>query len=386
MPKWNLNHIPSEAKDLFSDEVVPLVKAKVGTMAPWATINLKDLQIIVDGVYGQDVYDLQAGDAWTGLMSYRLQSWRNRFASKASEAVARYFEDPKNNLLTAEARLEAVMKWLAFEGTEGEETAAYQFKKCVYDEDDIRRTRAHDPPHKQPIGAMILSLQAVEHALREYEDDGTRDEGGAGQFLFDNYGDCTTVKEVNGCTTRTFDPRASRYIAPIRGLEERHWKKIFHDAQEVLAKTPKGRKKGRGSASTLSSEADHEHQYVKEFVIKLDSELSGSSDDGDDAEDSDARRRGSRDVQGSDSAMGDSDKENMDPRAPEYPVFRKIVDVLYGLSRRLRALSKTQTSSGEKGLGIREMPHLPGLQELQRLTELPEDIKDVKDAPAILLM
>ncbi|KAG6808920.1 hypothetical protein H0H92_002376 [Tricholoma furcatifolium] len=299
---------------------MPLVKAKVGTMAPWATINLKDLQMIVDGVYGWDVYGLQVGDAWTGLLAQLIC-----FQSKSCSYLMLYFDDPKNNLLTAEARLEAVTKWLNFEGTEGEETAVYQFKKCVYDEDNICQTRAHDSLHKQPIGAMILSLQVVEHVLREYEEDGTRDKGGAGQFSFDNYGDCTTVKEVNGHTTKTFDSRAS--------LEERHWKKIFHDAQEVLANNPKGRKKGRGSASTLSSEVDHENQYVKTFIIKSDSELSGSSNDGDDAED--ARRHGSRDVQGSgswcalllkfglidstsghaDSAMGDGDKENMDPRA-----------------------------------------------------------------------
>ncbi|KAG6806456.1 hypothetical protein H0H92_011270, partial [Tricholoma furcatifolium] len=261
--KWNLNHIPTDAKDVFSDKVVPLVKAKVGTMEPWASIDLKGLQKIVDDVFGDEGYELSAGDAWTSLISYRLQSWRNRFAAKARKAVARYFDDPQNNLQTAEARLEAVKEWLDFEGADGEGTAPYQFKKCIYDEDNICRTRgfcqapfiietfalahlkyinsvvvlwADDPPHKQPIGAMILSLQAVEHALRQYEEDGFCDEGSTAQFSFDNYSDCTLVQEVNGRSIQTFDPRASRYIAPIHdGFEERHWANIFRNAQEVLA-------------------------------------------------------------------------------------------------------------------------------------------------------
>ncbi|KAG6807050.1 hypothetical protein H0H92_008994, partial [Tricholoma furcatifolium] len=65
--KWNLNHIPADAKDVFSDKVVPLVKAKVGTMEPWASIDLKGLQKIVDDVFGDEGYELSAGDAWTGL-------------------------------------------------------------------------------------------------------------------------------------------------------------------------------------------------------------------------------------------------------------------------------------------------------------------------------
>ncbi|KAG6824705.1 hypothetical protein H0H92_006092, partial [Tricholoma furcatifolium] len=356
--KWNLSHIPAEAKIKFSEEVVPSAKAVVGTLSPWATIDSKSLQKIMNEVFGEGVYEVRTGDAWNGLLSYRIQSWRNLFATKASLAVARYFDDPSHGLTTAEARLEAVKWWLDFQGEEGKETAPYQFKKCVEDEDEgVRRARgfcqapfvietfalahldyikpefwpqANDLPQKRPIGAMILSLQAVEHALREYEDNGNRNEGVAGQFSFDNYGDCRVFTDVKGRSVKKFVPRASRYIAPIKNLKVGHWVKILRDAQAILAEIPKGRKKGRKSSSTESLDAMDVEQHVKAFVVESDSQLSGSSDEGSESDGDKLKEQGlglshlafvyrapansfSNPAESS-SECGDSNKENWDPR------------------------------------------------------------------------
>ncbi|KAG6914488.1 hypothetical protein DXG01_016962 [Tephrocybe rancida] len=198
--KWNLTHLPLDTSTKFMNEVVPLAKEKVGTLAPWANLSSAELQKIIDMVYGVGAYTVQGGDVWNGLISYRLQSWRNGFATAAINVVESYFDDPDNRdiLSTPENRRKAVDWFLDWQGKEGQETAPYQWKQCVDRSDGSRRKRgfceapfivhtfavAHlsfvtppdleDPESELPVGALILSLQAVEHALKEYQKDGTR--------------------------------------------------------------------------------------------------------------------------------------------------------------------------------------------------------------------
>ncbi|KAG6805002.1 hypothetical protein H0H92_001218, partial [Tricholoma furcatifolium] len=114
-----------------------------------------------------------------------------------------------------------------------------------------------------PIGAIILALQAVcslplqsttsntvfkvEHALKQYELDGTRrvDTSKKGEFSFDNYGDTSVLKRnPGGRMVDTFEPRASRYIASVRNLDRmKHWGPILEEAcQIVLERKAKGRR------------------------------------------------------------------------------------------------------------------------------------------------
>ncbi|KAG6818584.1 hypothetical protein H0H92_002606, partial [Tricholoma furcatifolium] len=66
--KWNLYHLPQGTSDAFSDQVVPLVKAKVGTLEPWANLTIEDIQAIIDMVYGAGVHIVEAGDVWSTLV------------------------------------------------------------------------------------------------------------------------------------------------------------------------------------------------------------------------------------------------------------------------------------------------------------------------------
>ncbi|KAG6806524.1 hypothetical protein H0H92_011025, partial [Tricholoma furcatifolium] len=300
--KWNLYHLPQGTSDAFSDQVVPLAKAKVGALAPWANLTIEDIQAIVDMVYGSGVHVVEAGDVWSTLISYRIHNWRNGFASEACKAVDAYFNDPDNFevLGTAEARLEAVKGWLDWQGEEGQETAPYQFKECREGSDGHRKKRgfcesafivhtfalAHiyficppdpqSPEDDMPIGAIILALQAVEHALKQYELDGTRrvDTSKKGEFSFDNYGDTSVPKRnPGGRMVDTFEPRASRYIASVRNLDRmKHWGPILEEAcQIVLERKAKGRR-GRKSHGTshASLKPEPSKPVVKEFIIISD--------------------------------------------------------------------------------------------------------------------
>ncbi|KAG6821710.1 hypothetical protein H0H92_001280, partial [Tricholoma furcatifolium] len=66
--KWNLKHLPSvELRDKFSDIAVALAKQKAGTLKPWAGLSVRDVQEIIDTVFGEDEYVVSSGDVWTGL-------------------------------------------------------------------------------------------------------------------------------------------------------------------------------------------------------------------------------------------------------------------------------------------------------------------------------
>ncbi|KAG6883646.1 hypothetical protein C0992_008228, partial [Termitomyces sp. T32_za158] len=300
--KWNLNHLPPGTASKFTSNVVPLVKEKVGTLAPWANLSTPQLQSIIDTVYQDGSYNVEGGDVWHGLVSYRLQSWRNGFATAASSIVKELFEDQDNrgSFDTPEARHSAVQWWLDWKGQEGEETAPYLFRKCVDGEDGCRRkhgfcespfivhtlARAHlafvrpqnpqDLVENLPVGALILALQAVHHALKEYEKDGYRqvDTSRNGDFSFDNYGDTTTRQcTKGGRIIDKFNPRASRWIAPVKNLKTKHWERILHDANEVLKDLSKTRRRTARSTSHASSEHDSV-ATIKEFILISDSDLS----------------------------------------------------------------------------------------------------------------
>lgn len=57
---------------MFTDSVVPLAKLKAGTLAPWAGLDRKQVQKIVDVVFGEGEYVVEDGDVWCGLVSISI--------------------------------------------------------------------------------------------------------------------------------------------------------------------------------------------------------------------------------------------------------------------------------------------------------------------------
>ncbi|KAG6898012.1 hypothetical protein C0992_007008, partial [Termitomyces sp. T32_za158] len=81
-------------------------------------------------------------DSTLGQISYRISTWRNGFLSAADAAVKALFTDPDNydHFQMPEACKEAVKWWLDFQGPEDEETAPYQFKKCIENSGERRKS------------------------------------------------------------------------------------------------------------------------------------------------------------------------------------------------------------------------------------------------------
>ncbi|KAG6898429.1 hypothetical protein C0992_004140 [Termitomyces sp. T32_za158] len=301
--KWTHNHLPPNTDDKFKNDVLPLVKEKVGTLAPWSNLPSTELQNIVDRVYGINVYDIDDNPAWAGLVSYRIQSWRNRFAQKAIEAVKMLFDNPDyiNDYGTPEGRRVAVAWWLDWQGPKHKQSAPYQWRKCIDDEDGqrhkqgfcktplivytfahahlayIRTPNVDNLDEDLPAGALILSLQAVEHALKEYLATGTRKT--LGDFSFDNYGDRTVSKEMtNGQFIDRFDPRATRYMATIKNFDrKKYWGPMLREANEILSGSSKGQGRKARSVSQASPEPDTPQAEEVYFL----SDRSWESDSGD---------------------------------------------------------------------------------------------------------
>ncbi|KAG6825657.1 hypothetical protein H0H92_002926 [Tricholoma furcatifolium] len=298
--KWNENHLPAGAKEHFKSEVGLMAKERTGILSPWANLSSDDLQDIVDEVYWSGTYTVEMGDAWHGL------NWCNTFAGAVMEAVKRTLED-LNSFEDAAARLVAVNFWLDFCGEKDEEITPYQFKKCVEGQDKKWHTKLRDssyyfgfrqspliietfanahfqwmqnpqaggPADEKPIGALILSLQAQDYNMK------WTDISHRWSMPFESMKKMEIVakdlRHIKGRQTERFIHRATRYMVPMKQLTERHWKSIYSDMQDISNEKPRNQRKARGS-SQMTSEADHEI-FKKDFVIKSDSELSGSDDD-----------------------------------------------------------------------------------------------------------
>jgi len=70
--RWKIRHLPSGTDKKFTDSVVPLAKLKAATLAPWAGLNHKQVQEIMDIVFDQGKFVVTDGDAWCGLVSFLI--------------------------------------------------------------------------------------------------------------------------------------------------------------------------------------------------------------------------------------------------------------------------------------------------------------------------
>ncbi|KAF7348717.1 hypothetical protein MVEN_01390600 [Mycena venus] len=89
--KWTLRDLPAGTAAEFSNEVVPLACEQAGVIAPWDGLTQKQIQRIVDRVYGEGVHKVTEDGVWAGLIEYRLYDWRGGFGTQAVNGVEMYF-------------------------------------------------------------------------------------------------------------------------------------------------------------------------------------------------------------------------------------------------------------------------------------------------------
>ncbi|KAG6852482.1 hypothetical protein C0991_011592 [Blastosporella zonata] len=279
--KWTLSHLPNGTSDNFTNLVLPRVRRINSCLAPWTTLLTQQLQDIVDDVFGEGAQHVSDDvNVWKGLTSYRLNNWRNGFITVACTIVKTLFFNIDD--FPDEKAIKRAVKWYAhvhtLKTTAGKlKTAAYQwqqwednsrykkgFTQCSLiietlaeahlDNIDVQPSK-RDNIKELPVGALIHSLQAVEHALKEYKT-GTCviNKTARGHYSADNYGDRKECKvDAQGSPLIKEDACASRYIRTIKAFQEKHWDIIFEEAGEhLLCLSPRCGKKLTSSSHSSS--------------------------------------------------------------------------------------------------------------------------------------
>lgn len=72
--KWRLNHLPPGTDTAFTNDLVPLAKAKAGEQVhAWSELGIQQIQKLLDDVYGPGCHTVVANDVWCGLVSNDIQ-------------------------------------------------------------------------------------------------------------------------------------------------------------------------------------------------------------------------------------------------------------------------------------------------------------------------
>ncbi|KAG6808425.1 hypothetical protein H0H92_004154 [Tricholoma furcatifolium] len=291
--KWNLKHLPSvELRDKFSNIAVALAKQKAGTLKPWAGLSVRDVQDIIDTVFGEDKYVVSSGDVWTGLCAYRLNDWRAGFIISARGLVKSFFEGNAHSFPNKKSIRRAVKFYTKWHGKDLMRTAACHWQRWTSKKDKqnklIIETFAHAhlanitklPEATDPIDTLPVGPQ-VEHALKEYRT-GERVivKNYQGHFSAENYGDKSkTETGPDGHSRNVYKPWASRYMTTIRKFDTQTWEDILTTAKEALdAAPPRRGRKSRSSSldNSISSSVD-----IEDIIFESDAPDNSSGSESD---------------------------------------------------------------------------------------------------------
>ncbi|KIL69005.1 hypothetical protein M378DRAFT_176566 [Amanita muscaria Koide BX008] len=80
---WSLKHLPADAKEDFEVHVASCMRMKAGSLSPWKSLSVSDIQMIIDDVYGEGKHKVTATGAFYGLMLSQLNTWCCGFVDAA---------------------------------------------------------------------------------------------------------------------------------------------------------------------------------------------------------------------------------------------------------------------------------------------------------------
>ncbi|KAF8809369.1 hypothetical protein BYT27DRAFT_7094606 [Phlegmacium glaucopus] len=293
--KWKLTHLPLGASDMFTNSLVPLVKMKAGTVEAWAGLTYKQIQSLVNKVFPEENHIVKNDDVWCGLVAYRLSNWRNGFLTHASNAVKRMLEEAEfekgdtdmKDFVELFTEIQGDPPTAPFHWREWnvDEISGKVSKKGCFQNELIMYTLAHayfaeydeiPDPHELdklelPGGALVLSLQAVEHAFKFWKQGkfiNSDDKSTIGHFSGDIYGD--NIKRKNGEDVRVLN--AGQYKKTIENFSvEKHWVPIFEAANEVL-NASRRKKKGRSQSALSQASSEATMADIPEYILVSDDE------------------------------------------------------------------------------------------------------------------
>ncbi|KAJ7099635.1 hypothetical protein C8R43DRAFT_1141446 [Mycena crocata] len=317
--KWTLDHLPRGTAHDFTNHVVPLARELAGTLGPWATLTVLQLQGIVNIVYKQGlvngkiyptVHKVIEDGVWYGLICYCLTDWRAGFATQAAKVMDALInthqdsndddEDPAENgqepaaaaesdepaattdAPTPEGRAEFAT-WALTEHEGG--TMAFHWKNWGGGVDKqgffasylINYMYAYHlsvldsipeeytPSDAQPYGALLLAVRAVQRNLQFWTTGTfTQPRGLTGQFSSDNWAD---IKKREG-GKKTLTRCATKFLSVLQGWSEARWEKLYQDA--VLWKEKKRRTVASSRGTSEAEDVDEVTEDEDGVVVLSD--------------------------------------------------------------------------------------------------------------------
>ncbi|KAF8332229.1 hypothetical protein F5887DRAFT_1080892 [Amanita rubescens] len=284
--KWKLIHLPDspESEYPYSSHVVPLARKKTGTLEPWEMISVDDLQVIVDQVYPEKWYKVETNNVWFGLVRRRCALKVGVMdlqvpLLKGSPILLKLIAiSPPNKRFPEMAHLCCVPITVT--------THMTYYTWGNWSEDDSKRkgfglgslvlytfANAHlaylgndiDIVNEKPIGALLLSMQAVGRALESWKSGVRSDPKDLDEFSKDKYGDKYELSGKGKATKRI--RRATLFVKTLQQMKNEDWKYLIKEAREWIDKT-RVRATSTASASTLVEETVFE-DATEDFVMAL---------------------------------------------------------------------------------------------------------------------
>ncbi|KAJ7016442.1 hypothetical protein C8F04DRAFT_1407090 [Mycena alexandri] len=279
--KWTLDDLPHGAARLFKEVLTPLACVIMGEQDnPWESFSEDQVQTLLTTVYGDDTEYSAQDPVWGGLIAYRLNDWRHSIADRAIAAVRLLIKmatdaaaekaaanTQNNKAKSAEGAVdqdedeetpvsfdlstpEGVKAYVEWSLQEEGHTCPFHWrewndgvqKEGLFESSLIGYTFAHQImlirvlslkhylEMGNPIGALILCIQAVDRALRAFAT-GTYIKSSESKDYFskDQYND--TTKMVDGKLKK--HKRCGKYLPTIKVLEDAEWQAIWEGRYHV---------------------------------------------------------------------------------------------------------------------------------------------------------
>ena len=65
---WSLKNLPQEIQADFKHTVAPRIRKKIGLLPPWESLEIGDIQVFVDDIYGKGTHIVTKNSFWVGLV------------------------------------------------------------------------------------------------------------------------------------------------------------------------------------------------------------------------------------------------------------------------------------------------------------------------------
>ncbi|KAI0629623.1 hypothetical protein C8Q77DRAFT_1065663, partial [Trametes polyzona] len=273
--RFSGNHLDARLQGPFNNRLIPLTRATMAVHTPWYALSLDERQALFDRVFPDIPHE----------MSNRVTDWQSKFGVAAVTAIDAKFSNDLF-LLTQEARatycqdalgthehgveaMKAPFMWKRwtdsgkkqgkFRGELILKTFAFAHYPVVQSLPADLHPLVGEGVDARPCGALILSVLAVERALRMWRTGvKTIQPGALGHFSADNWGDKTII--VNGVAKR--QEKVKRLMDRARKMEASAWDVFLREARSLY----------------LAHKSARENHAI---VIESHSDLSSASSDSD---------------------------------------------------------------------------------------------------------